>query len=58
MLASQANKELPNYNFTDAFSNGGLTTYYLTRDGAKVPAMTKVKAKAGKALDAAFEGDS
>ena len=58
MLASQANKELPNYNFTDAFSNGGLTTYYLTRDGAKIPTSTKVKAKAGKALDAAFEGDS
>ena len=55
MLAAQANKELPNYNFTDAFSNGGLTTYYLTRDGAKVPAMTKVKAKAGKALDKVFE---
>ena len=55
MLASQANKELPNYNFTDAFSNGGLTTYYLTRDGAKIPTSTKVKAKAGKALDAVFE---
>ena len=55
MLASQANKELPNYKFTDAFSNGGLTTYYLTRDGAKIPTSTKVKAKAGKALDAVFE---
>jgi hypothetical protein len=55
MLASQVNKELPNYNFTDAFSNGGLTTYYLTRDGAKIPTSTKVKAKAGKALDAVFE---
>lgn len=58
MLASQANKELPNYNFTDAFSNGGLTTYYLTRDGVNIPTSTKVKAKAGKALDAVFEGDS
>jgi predicted nucleotidyltransferase len=58
MLASQANKELPNYNFTDAFSNGGLTTYYLTRDGAKIPTSTKVKAKAGKALDAVFENKS
>jgi hypothetical protein len=55
MLASQVNKELPNYNFTDAFSNGGFTTYYLTRDGAKIPTSTKVKAKAGKALDAVFE---
>jgi hypothetical protein len=55
MLASQANKELPNYKFTDAFSNGGLTTYYLTRDGAKIPTSTKVKAKAGKALDKVFE---
>ena len=55
MLASQANKELPNYKFTDAFSNGGLTTYYLTRDGVKIPTATKVKAKAGKALDAVFE---
>jgi predicted kinase len=54
MLASQVNKELPNYNFTDAFSNGGFTTYYLTRDGAKLPASTKVKAKAGKALDKVF----
>jgi predicted kinase len=54
MLASQANKELSNYNFTDAFSNGGLTTYYLTRDGAKIPTSTKVKAKAGKALDKVF----
>jgi predicted nucleotidyltransferase len=58
MLASQANKELPNYNFTDAFSNGGFTTYYLTRDGTKLPAMTKVKAKAGKALDTVFEDNS
>ena len=58
MLASQANKELPNYNFTDAFSNGGFTTYYLTRDGAKIPTSTKVKAKAGKALDAVFENKS
>jgi hypothetical protein len=55
MLASQVNKELPNYNFTDAFSNGGFTTYYLTRDGAKIPTSTKVKAKAGKALDTVFE---
>jgi hypothetical protein len=58
MLASQANKELPNYKFTDAFSNGGLTTYYLTRDGVKIPTSTKVKAKAGKALDAVFEDNS
>jgi hypothetical protein len=58
MLASQVNKELPNYNFTDAFSNGGLTTYYLTRDGAKIPTSTKVKAKASKALDAVFEDNS
>jgi hypothetical protein len=58
MLASQVNKELPNYNFTDAFSNGGFTTYYLTRDGAKIPTSTKVKAKAGKALDAVFEVNS
>ena len=54
MLASQANKELPNYNFTDAFSNGGLTTYYLTRDGVNIPTSTKLKAKAGKALDKVF----
>jgi predicted kinase len=55
MLASQATKELPNYNFTDAFSNGGFTTYYLTRDGAKIPTSTKVKAKAGKVLDKVFD---
>ena len=58
MLASQVNKELPNYNFTDAFSNGGFTTYYLTKDGAKIPTSTKVKAKAGKALDAVFENNA
>lgn len=57
MLASQANKELPNYNFADAFSGGGSTTYYLTRDNAKIPTSTKVKAKAGKALDKVFESN-
>jgi len=55
MLASQADKELPNYKFADAFSNGGFTTYYLTRDGAKIPTSTKVKAKAGKVLDKVFD---
>ena len=55
MLASQADKELPNYKFADAFSDGGFTTFYLTQNDAKVPASTKVKAKAGKALDAVFE---
>lgn len=55
MLASQANKELPNYNFADAINDGGFTTYYLTRDDAKIPASTKVKAKFGKALDKVFE---
>ena len=58
MLASQADKELPNYKFADSFSNGGFTTYYLTRDGAKIPTSTKVKAKANKALDAVFENNS
>ena len=55
MLASQANKELPNYNFADAINDGGFTTYYLTKDDAKIPTSTKVKAKASKALDAVFE---
>jgi hypothetical protein len=58
MLASQADKELPNYKFADAFSDGGFTTFYLTQNDAKVPASTKVKAKAGKALDAVFEVNS
>jgi len=55
MLASQSTKELPNYNFADAINDGGFTTYYLTKDDAKIPTSTKVKAKAGKALDAVFE---
>jgi hypothetical protein len=58
MLSSQADKELPNYNFTDTVDDGGFTTYYLTRDNAKIPTSTKVKAKAGKALDAVFEDNS
>ena len=58
MLASQANKELPNYNFADAINDGGFTTYYLTKDDAKIPTSTKVKAKAGKALDAVFEDNA
>jgi hypothetical protein len=55
MLASQANKELPNYNFADEINDGEFTTFYLTQNDAKIPTSTKVKAKAGKALDAVFE---
>jgi hypothetical protein len=55
MLASQANKELPNFDFAEAINDGGFTTYYLTQNDAKIPTSTKVKAKAGKALDAVFE---
>lgn len=55
MLASQADKELPNYNFAEALNDGGFTTFYLTQNDVKLPTSTKVKAKAGKALDAVFE---
>ncbi len=55
MLASQADKELPNYNFADALNDGGFTTFYLTQNDVKLPTSTKVKAKAGKALDKVFE---
>ena len=57
-LASQADKELPNYKFADAFNEGGFTTYYLTRDEVEVPVLAKVKAKTNKALDATFENKS
>jgi hypothetical protein len=55
MLASQSNKELPNYNFADEINDGEFTTFYLTKDDAKIPTSAKVKAKASKALDAVFE---
>jgi hypothetical protein len=58
MLASQSNKELPNYNFADEINDGEFTTFYLTQNDAKIPTSTKVKAKAGKALDAVFENNS
>jgi hypothetical protein len=58
MLASQSNKELPNYNFADEINDGEFTTFYLTQNDAKIPTSTKVKAKASKALDAVFEEES
>lgn len=58
MLASQSNKELPNYNFADEINDGEFTTFYLTQNDAKIPTSTKVKAKASKALDAVFENNS
>ena len=55
MLASQSNKELPNYNFADEINDGEFTTFYLTQNDAKIPTSAKMKAKAGKALDKVFD---
>jgi ADP-Ribosyltransferase in polyvalent proteins len=40
---------------TEALNDGGFTTFYLTQNDVKLPTSTKVKAKAGEALDAVFE---
>lgn len=51
MLANQADSALPDYNFAKALSDGTYTTYYLTRNDVKVPALDKIKAAGFKALD-------
>jgi hypothetical protein len=51
MLASQASKALPGYNFAKAMKGGMFTTFYLTRDGINVPKLDTAKNLAGRALD-------
>lgn len=51
MLASQASKALPGYNFAKAMKGGMFTTFYLTRDGVNVPKLDTAKNLAGRVLD-------
>jgi predicted nucleotidyltransferase len=51
MLASQAGKALPGYNFVKTLKGSVFTTFYLTRDNIKVPKLDTVKNVAGRALD-------
>lgn len=57
MLASQAGKVLPGYNFTKTLKDGMFTDFYLTRDGVKVPKLDIVKNVAQRALDVIAEED-
>jgi predicted nucleotidyltransferase len=51
MLASQAGKALPGYNFVKTLKGSLFTTFYLTRDNIKVPKLDTAKNLAGRALD-------
>ena len=51
MLASQAGKALPGYNFVKTLKGSLFTTFYLTRDNIKVPKLDTVKNVAGRVLD-------
>jgi hypothetical protein len=51
MLASQAGKALPGYNFVKTLKGSVFTTFYLTRDNIKVPKLDTVKNVAGRVLD-------
>ena len=51
MLASQAGKALPGYNFVKTLKGLMFTTFYLTRDNIKVPKLDTVKNVAGRVLD-------
>ena len=51
MLASQAGKALPGYNFVKTLKGSMFTTFYLTRDNIKVPKLDTVKNVAGRVLD-------
>jgi hypothetical protein len=51
MLASQAGKALPGYNFVKTLKGSLFTTFYLTRDNIKVPKLDTVKNIAGRVLD-------
>ena len=58
MLASQAGKALPGYNFVKTLKGSLFTTFYLTRDNIKVPKLDTVKNVAGRVLDKVTEGNS
>jgi len=51
MLASQAGKALPGYNFVKTLKGSVFTTFYLTRDNIKVPKLDTAKNVAGRILD-------
>ena len=51
MLASQAGKALPGYNFVKTLKGSVFTIFYLTRDNIKVPKLDTVKNVAGRVLD-------
>ena len=55
MLASQAGKALPGYNFVKTLKGSLFTTFYLTRDNIKVPKLDTVKNVAGRVLDKVVE---
>jgi hypothetical protein len=55
MLASQAGKALPGYNFVKTLKGSMFTTFYLTRDNIKVPKLDTVKNAAGRVLDKVVE---
>jgi hypothetical protein len=55
MLAAQAGKSLPGYNFVKKLKSSLFTTFYLTRDNVKVPKLDTVKNLAGRALDKVFD---
>lgn len=57
MLASQADKALPGYNFVKTLKGSLFTTFYLTRDNIKVPKLDTVKNIAGRVLDKVVESD-
>jgi len=54
MLAAQAGKSLPGYNFVKKLKGSLFTTFYLTRDNVKVPKLDTAKNLAGRALDKVF----
>jgi hypothetical protein len=57
MLAAQAGKALPGYNFVKTLKGSVFTTFYLTRDNIKVPKLDTVKNVAGRVLDKVVESD-
>ena len=57
MLASQAGKALPGYNFVKTLKGSVFTVFYLTRDNIKVPKLDTAKNVAGRILDKVVESD-
>ena len=54
MLASQAGKSLPGYNFVKKLKSSLFTTFYLTRDNVKVPKLDTAKNLADRGLSKVF----